>query len=138
MTQVPSLGVSPEAREEILVQLRRYGGPFANMDAFEFMTDPANHSVRSWEIIDWLKVAPKYLGVRIAAYVVLDDDDSIKSDGRTDARAVLTDSKLGLTASDADAAIDILRRPWDGAFGAATSKSSGKKKTKKRKDGKQL
>ena len=88
------------------------------------MTDPAHHSVRQHEVVNYLldphcPLLPpgsiKGGGARFAesgTWVALDDDDSLVTDGRYKELAtphtVLTQAHRGLTDAHADAAIGVL------------------------------
>ncbi len=107
------------------------GGPLGKIDFFEFTTSLKNHSVRQWEVAEWVLNrhfhgnAPKSKKVRTCvdlaevdvaslsfAWVALDDDTSLTLDPRylelCAPRTVQTDSRIGLTDADAERAISIL------------------------------
>ena len=80
-----------------------------------YTTSLTNHSVRQWEIVEWLRVHKAAQGV--GAWVVLDDDMSCSTDGKfrgyCGGRVVQTESTVGLTHGDAEAALAILARRDD-------------------------
>jgi hypothetical protein len=119
-----------DARQHIIDEFKRYaskhGGPLGDIEYFEHMTSLENHSVRQWEVAEWVlnqtervctggksskrkQLEPNANGFR---WVALDDDTSLTEDARylslCQPHTVQTESKVGLTMADADKAIVIL------------------------------
>ena len=139
--------------EHILSEFRRYsgefGGPLSGIHSIDLTTSLENHSVRQWEVAEWVLGQPKLMkgtkrNLSTFAWVALDDDTSLTEDPRFMAlcapHTVQTDSRLGLTESDADAAICILRHrdsiegEETGADRERTSKAQRGKAQKRKKD----
>ena len=96
-------------------------------------TSLTNHSVRQWEIVEWLRQHKEALGV--VSWVVLDDDGSCLGDERFGdymlGHVVPTASAVGLTAADAASAIAILQRAdGRGVPSAAAGRRKGRGKAK--------
>lgn len=91
-----------------------YGGPLGDItfSADTHMTSLDNHSVRQWEIAEWL-ASPAAAGV--TRWVALDDEELLRGDENARNRAafeghvVHTLSHVGLTHELADAAIALLQ-----------------------------
>lgn len=87
--------------------LKAFGIPIQ----FSDITDPALHSERQWEILDWIRKQK----ITSMVWLALDDEDLVG--GETNAkhkhlfegRAVRTNSATGLSHADVDAAI----QSWD-------------------------
>mmetsp|Transcript_9795 Transcript_9795/g.27736 ORF Transcript_9795/g.27736 Transcript_9795/m.27736 type:complete len:348 (-) Transcript_9795:90-1133(-) len=117
--------------EEFKRFAREHAGPLGEVLGFQYMTDPQNHSVRQWEIAQWLA---SFDGREtVESWVALDDDESIVQDMRYadefSGHAVLVDSAVGLTEENADAAIQILLSRCPGALGR--KKDADEDETKK-------
>lgn len=125
-----------EARQEILTQFHRFGGVLAHVPALDRTTDLANHSVRQWELAEFLRQQPTPL----PSWCALDDDESVSCDPRFPwcaAHAVQTDSGIGLTDADATRAIDILSSGGGGSGGGSPADPPRTRRSGKQRKGTQ-
>jgi hypothetical protein len=100
----------------------RFGGPLGNITHFEHTTSLANHSVRQWEIAEWLD-SPAAEGV--SRWVALDDEELLAGSecaarrSRFEGHVVKTQSHIGLTPELAELAVSLINQDGDvGASGA--------------------
>jgi hypothetical protein len=103
--------VQASFRNQILDCFREYPGPLSLIDDFFDITDPGLHSERQHEIYEWLQV---HNWVN-KPWVALDDEELLEGAANRHCRQVFeghvvkTDSRIGLTDSDAERAIQLLR-----------------------------
>jgi hypothetical protein len=107
--------VHEKVQNEILDSFRAYGyafgSPLLDVKDFYDITDPDMHTERQHEIYAWLT---EHADV-VRAWVALDDEELLEGETNRQYRstfeghAVLTDSHVGLTTSDAEKTIQLLR-----------------------------
>lgn len=115
-------------------QQRRGGAPqdsscplrtIADKGDFEFITDPAMHSQRQWEIAAWLESAAAK-GLEVQGWCALDDEELVSLDPALgggdfnarfqhmfEGRHIKTPSNVGLTDKHVVAAIEALDCPYN-------------------------
>ena len=124
----------PVAIKILLSEFRRYGEKdegkvLRKIDSIDLITNPAMHTVRQHEIVEFVK---RNLDEN-DAWIALDDDESVGSDMKfkhiTKDRYVETESDKGLTMENAVTAVRLLRSQLNST---EKNKSSDRRKKKRR------
>jgi HAD domain in Swiss Army Knife RNA repair proteins len=143
--------VQRKARDEILEDFKAHGrGPLSRMEDFYGITDPKMHTERQHEIYAWLVGAAANTktdrtaaasssspSTNIHAWVALDDEDLLEGPAnarlrsRFENRAILCDSKVGLTLEQAKHAVHLIEQQiaqLSSAFSASSATAVGSRK----------